>query len=752
MFKGTLCGYPGLRQPRGRALGETCRFDFEAVRPVVDKKQVRIPLLALVLIAAVQVVSAQPLWMSSAGRPVQDQEGNVYFVGSVDSNVVPVTAGAFQTKFNGGTCGTQPLTHQPVACYHGFAVKISADGKTVLYATYLEGSANDAVSPVGVDASGDLFVLAGTTSTDFPQTGTMNGLPPISAAHRYYILELSAGGSHVLFSNSFGFPGNQEASSLNATALAPNGDILFAGTTDATAFPTTPGAYLAARPNVSLNGFVFEWDPQTNQITHSTLIGGSNQDLLTQLATDAEGNVYVAGYTISTDFPVTQGAFYSPGTTVLTSPAVNDFVAKLDPTLSTLDFSALFGGSYHPLPGGIAVDSAGNVYVDGSGSENMPVTPGAFETSYSGGFLVKLSGSNGSRIYFTYLGDGVDGTPGPIAPAGDGSVWVSGYTYGMVVTPVGAMQTPSFDEASYLEHISQDGSKQLYATYFVYYPGMPGAFFAMVAPGVLLESSSTTFFQTQNFNALAPPLQGPLITSVVNAASFGQPDYVAPGEIVSITGLSIGPAQPVSYSVVSGVVSSNLNGLQVLIDGLAAPILYASANQINAIMPWGVTLPTSALIKALPISLEVRNPALSAALTTTVTPVTSQPGIFEAGGAGLILNQDSTPNGPTNPAQQGSIISLFVTGLGSLSETPQDGSFATVGASPTLPIQVFLGSGPTTSYVALDPSAIKYAGDAPGEIEGLQQINVQLPAGVVFNSLYVTAGPGVSNAVRFFEQ
>jgi uncharacterized protein (TIGR03437 family) len=93
-----------------------------------------------------------------------------------------------------------------------------------------------------------------------------------------------------------------------------------------------------------------------------------------------------------------------------------------------------------------------------------------------------------------------------------------------------------------------------------------------------------------------------------------------------------------------------------------------------------------------------------------------------------------------------------VTGLGSLSETPQDGSFATAGASPTLPIQIFLGSGPTASYVALDPSAIKYAGDAPGEIEGVQQINVQLPAGVAFNSLYVTAGPGVSNAVRFFEQ
>jgi uncharacterized protein (TIGR03437 family) len=551
------------------------------------------------------------------------------------------------------------LTYQPVACQHGFAVKISADGKTVLWATYLEGSGNDGASPVGVDASGDLFVLAGTTSTDFPQTGTMSGLPPISAANRYYILELSADGSHVLISNSFGFP-DMEVSSVNAAALAPNGDLLFAGTTDGTAFPTTPGAYLTARPNVNLDGFVFEWDPRTNQITHSTLIGGSSQDLLTQLTTDAEGNVYVTGYTISADFPVTQGAFYSPGTTVLTSPVVNDFVAKLDPTLSTLDFSALFGGSYHPIPGGIAVDSGGNVYVDGSGSENMPVTPGAFETSYSGGFLVKLSGSNGSRIYFTYLGDGVDGAPDQIVPASDGSVWVGGYNWygGMVVTPDASMQTfSSYEPNYYLKHISSDGSQQLYGTYLAYSE-------AMVAPGILLESSTATFFQTQDFNTPSPPLQGPLITSVVNASSFGQPGYVAPGEIVSITGISIGPAQPVSYSVVNGVVSSNLNGLQVLIEGLAAPILYASANQINAIVPWGVTLPTAGAIEGLPASLEVRNPALGAALTTTVTPVTSQPGIFEAGGAGLVLNQDSTLNGPSNLAKQGSIVSLFVTGWG----------------------------------------------------------------------------------------
>jgi hypothetical protein len=287
---------------------------------------------------------------------------------------------------------------ESIPCEHGFAVKISADGATILYATYIEGSQDDFTTPVGVDPSGNLFILAESGSPDFPSTGSITGLPPTANGGSSFILELSPDGGHVLFSDAFALPGVE--GSINATALTQGGELVFAGTGDGTVFPTSSGAYLQARPNASLDGFVFEWDPQTNTIVHSTLIGGSNQDLLSSLTMDASGNFYIAGYTISTDFPRTQGAFYSPGTN---SQGVNDFVAELDANLSTLDFSLLFGGSYHPIPTAIAVDSSGSVYIDGWGSENLPVSPGAFETSYSQGFLAKFDGKNGARIYFTSL-------------------------------------------------------------------------------------------------------------------------------------------------------------------------------------------------------------------------------------------------------------------------------------------------------------------------------------------------------------
>jgi uncharacterized protein (TIGR03437 family) len=700
----------------------------------------------LLLIVGFPALAAEPEWMMTANGVVQDGQGNVYVVGSVTSDIVPVTPGAFQTKFNGGTCGnlqTDTGLGPPIPCEHGFAVKISADGSTILYATYIEGSQDDYVTPVGIDSTGNLFVLAGG-SPGFPSTGSIAGLPPMGNTGSYFILELSSDGSSVLFSDAFSLPGNEGEAwvGINATALTSDGKLVFAGTTDGTAFPTTPEAYLSARPNAYLDGFVFKWDPKTNTIVHSTLIGGSNQDLLTSLTMDTSGNFYVAGYTVSPDFPLTPGAFYSPGTD---SQGVNDFVAKLDANLSTLDFSLLFGGSYHPIPSSVAVDSAGNVYVDGSGSEDLPVSPGAFETSYSGGFLAKFDGKNGARIYFTYLGDG-DGEPGSLATAADGSVWVAGINFygGVVITPDAFEPSlPHYGREGYLKHISAHGSQQIYGTYLQ-------ELLALVDPGITVVTSSTNFFQINDFNVASPPPTGPLIT-IVNAASLSQPDYISPGEIVSIFGLSIGPTQPVSYQLNStGDVPSNLNGLQVLINGVAAPILYASANQINAVVPFSAMNPPYAATS----SLEVQNPAIAAGLSaSTLWIVSSVPGIFESGGNGLILNQNATQNTSANPAKQGSIISLFVTGLGPMAPAPVDGSFATgTHSTPALPIQVFLGSGSETPYAPVNQNSITYAGDAPDEIEGLQQINVQLPIGTVYSSLYVKAGSGVSNAVAFFEQ
>jgi uncharacterized protein (TIGR03437 family) len=688
---------------------------------------------AFVAILGVPVIAATPDWLLLA-ETVSDAQGNTYAVGFVTTDIVPVTPGAFQTKFNGGVCGTTIFTtngvqtgSMAVPCQHGFAAKISADGSTVLYATYLEGSQNDRALYGTVDSAGNLYILGDTDSLDFPVTGSIAGFPPATGGPLSFIAKLSPDGSQLLYCDTIGFPGLPGVSYVSSMAVAPDGKLFFAGSADGTAFPTTPGAYLAARPNVSLDGFIFEWDPQANAVLHSTLLGGSYMDYLDRLIVDDSGDVYVAGYTGSQDFPVTQGAFFSPGAA---ETPVNVFVAKLDASLSTLDFSLLFGGSYHPLPSGFALDSSGNVIVAGSGSAGLPVNPGAFETSASGGFLAKFDGKTGARIYLTYVGDGQDGMPSGIVPAADGSVWVTGASvYGGVVTTADALESSPLyigTQVPYLKHISDDGSQQLYGTYLA-------EFVSLTGPGLALISDSAGLLHIQDFNVSQPLPQAPFITSIVNAASLSQPGFVAPGEIVSIFGLSIGPDQPMSAH----------DAIKVFIDGFAAPVLFASRDQINVVAPLSVAPSTNEPYA----SVQVRNPSSAAIPPVSVTKVLSLPGIF----TGLILNQDATVNGPTNPATQGSVVSFFVTGLGPLTPALGRRGFTTAATIPALPVEVFLGPGPAAPYKQLEPTSIQYGG-APEEIKGLQQINVRLPVGAIYRSLYIQAGAGVSNQVTLFER
>ncbi len=713
---------------------------------------------AIAVMLAVPIAAATPEWLQYA-QTVADAHGNTYAVGFVTADIVPVTPGAFQTKFNAGTCGTEVsviqgvlTTEGPIPCQHGFAAMISSDGSKVLYATYLEGSQSDRAFSGTVDSSGNLYILGDTTSPDFPITGSIAGFPPASSGNLSFIAKLSPDGSQLLFCDTFGLPGVQWASGVASIALTSDGKIFFAGTTDGTAFPTTPGAYLGARPNVSLDGFILEWDPKANTVIHSTLLGGSYLDYLSGLIIDDSGDIYVSGITGSWDFPVTPGAFFSPGTA---GAPENVFVAKLDANLSTLEFCLLFGGSYHPLPSGFALDSSGNVYVAGWGSAGLPVTPGTYETSAIGGFLAKFNGKTGARIYLTYLGDGLDGSPERVFPATDGSVWVTGFNqWGGVLTTADAVESssPIYEGSSvqYLKHISADGSQQLYGTYLA-------ELVNLTAPGLALVADPTNLLHIQNFNVPSPPLKPPLITSVVNAASMSQPGFIAPGEIVSIFGLSIGPDQPVSFIANSEGRVSSLHGLEVLMDGLPAPILYASKDQINVVVPLSVTPPTldqGISAAGLNATVQVRNPTNGTIPPASATKVSSLPGIFtSAAGAGLIFNQDATANSPHNPATQGSVISLFVTGLGLMTPATPNRALATrASATPVLPIQVFLASGPAGPYTQLNPASLLFAGDASGGVERIQQIDIRLPVGTVFTGLYIQAGAGVSNQVGLFEQ
>jgi uncharacterized protein (TIGR03437 family) len=213
------------------------------------------------------------------------------------------------------------------------------------------------------------------------------------------------------------------------------------------------------------------------------------------------------------------------------------------------------------------------------------------------------------------------------------------------------------------------------------------------------------------------PSQPPVIQAVTNAASYAS-DTVAPGEIVALFGSNLGPTAPAGMQLNSdGTVANSIGGTQVLFDGVAGPMVWASAGQVNAVVPFGVAAP------ATQVQVQFQN-MTSDPFPMTVAP--AAPGIFSADSSGsgqaIVLNQDGSVNSADNPAPAGSVITLYATGAGQFNPLLTDGFVITADNLPTpvLPVSVRIGG---------NTAAVQYAGGAPGTVAGVLQVNVQIPAG-----------------------
>lgn len=234
-----------------------------------------------------------------------------------------------------------------------------------------------------------------------------------------------------------------------------------------------------------------------------------------------------------------------------------------------------------------------------------------------------------------------------------------------------------------------------------------------------------------------PPPSGPVISSVTNAAS-NQPGAVAPGEIVTVYGSGLGPAGAVpitSAPGADGVYPTALSGTSVLFNGTPAPMIYTSATQAAAVVPYEVSVGS--------VQVSVRYQGV-AGQAIAVPVAAAAPALFTFGsgtGQAAAVNEDGTPNGTAHPAAPGSIVILFATGEGATSPAGVNGTVTgTILPQPVLPVTVTIGG-----IIA----NVLYAGEAPLEIAGVMQLNVAVPAGVAAGDavpIVVKVGDSVSPA------
>jgi uncharacterized protein (TIGR03437 family) len=213
-------------------------------------------------------------------------------------------------------------------------------------------------------------------------------------------------------------------------------------------------------------------------------------------------------------------------------------------------------------------------------------------------------------------------------------------------------------------------------------------------------------------------------TEIVNAAGY-QGGAVAPGELITIfaAGYGFGPATLVTDQLDSnGDFSTNLEGVQVLFDGVPSPMMYAVAGQVSAIVPFEVAGKAQTAIQY------QYNAGGGAASSNTVTMpvVAAVPAIFalnaSGSGPGAILNQDYSVNNATNPAAAGSVIQIFGTGGGAVVGGATDGA-------PAPNVATWLATQPTATIGGVS-APVRYAGSAPGLVNGVIQVNLTVPPGL----------------------
>jgi uncharacterized protein (TIGR03437 family) len=231
----------------------------------------------------------------------------------------------------------------------------------------------------------------------------------------------------------------------------------------------------------------------------------------------------------------------------------------------------------------------------------------------------------------------------------------------------------------------------------------------------------------------AATISTPAVTAVVNAASYSA-GSIAPGELVAIFGENIGPQKLVTGSFVNfGGGNGALYGTSVTFNGIPAPLIYTSSGTAAAIVPFALAGSTTAQMQ---VSYNGQP-----AKVQTFNVSTSAPGLFSADatgrGPGAILNADYSLNGASNPAAPGSIVVLYGTGGGQTNPPSTDGAITAQAMSLVSDVSVTVGG---------QPAQVLYAGNAGGEVAGVVQVNIQLPAGVTGTVPVVLTVGGVSSS------
>ncbi len=514
-----------------------------------------------------------------------DANGNVFVAGSIET----------------------PSSSGIVAPAYKIIVAKLDRSNNLVYQFVFGGRVSDFAEALALDPSGSVWVVGTTSSPDFPLVNPVISQIPLNQSTGF-ISKIDPTGTRLQFSTYLGGSSatNNAFTGISAVALDQAGNVYVTGNTTSIDFPVTPNAFQRTVSGPAFGfAFITKLTNSGDRIVYSTYIGNAHTNCSggsacidaaaytegSAIAVSSDGSATVAGTTSADPLPVTAGAFQTQ--CQCSYHNLTGFVTRLSADGASLLWSTYLGGTEGSFGSSgdraqsVALTSDGGVVVAGYVSTgDFPVTAGAFQTSLrSGGgganiFVSRLSANGSTLEYSTLLGGSVRDDFFGMRLDAQEDVWLTGSTSSpdFPTVPGGLALGTAF-----VVELASDGTKLL-RTQMV--PnGAAGQALAIDAAGneTLLGLSGSL---------LRIPAGGPTGISIlgqVNAAAYAVSGMVAPGEIVSLYGTGLGPSVGAIAKLDStGKVPTTLAGVRMLFDGIPAPLLYAGANQINAIAPFGI--------------------------------------------------------------------------------------------------------------------------------------------------------------------
>lgn len=365
---------------------------------------------------------------------IADKNDNLYLYGATSSLDFPIQNG-YQTNHGGGTAGSNFYFNGVYFSGNGtdiYVAKLSPNGHNLLGSTYMGGSANDGINykitsgtynsvaaydsltknygdqfrgEIMLDSVGNCLVGSCTRSSDFPT------LTPFQAAKSGgqdgVIFKLTSDLSSLLWSSYYGGSNND---AIYSVKIDSSYNIVFAGGTSSNNLPGMGSGWLNSYSGGKTDGFVAKLNTSGTGLTNASYIGTSNYDQSFFVEIDRNDNVFLVGQSEGGLFPVVNSVFVNPGS--------SQFVIKLDPTLSLVQNSTVFGNGQSTInisPSAFLVDICGNIYISGWGANilqstplsGMPVTPDAFQETPPNGYdfyLLVIERGFTDKLYASYIG------------------------------------------------------------------------------------------------------------------------------------------------------------------------------------------------------------------------------------------------------------------------------------------------------------------------------------------------------------